>query len=165
MLSFEQKLAIAESFPELERRDVSLGRVNYHYEGSAFDKKTVVYHLHPNGNGFVYAGELRGYEPDAKGLVNIRDFNEEELRAIIAASIRSLTADGAAGDAGQEPQDRQERQEGEESWRNAKGQTLTLKLEDEDGMWYVFAGDNLDSAFETYEEAVEYLAEEGFSRP
>ena len=29
MLTFEEKLAIIESFPELERKDVSLGRVNF----------------------------------------------------------------------------------------------------------------------------------------
>ena len=88
MLSFEEKLAIADSFPELERKNVSMKRVNYHYEESMFDKKTVVYHLHPNGNGFVYA----------------------------------------------------------------------------DQMWYIFAGEDLDTVFESYEEAVEYLTEEGFAR-
>lgn len=39
MLTFQQKIHILESFPQLERRDVSLGRVNFHYEGSIYDKK------------------------------------------------------------------------------------------------------------------------------
>lgn len=39
MLTFEQKLEVFKSFPELEQRNVSLGRVNFHYEGSAYDKK------------------------------------------------------------------------------------------------------------------------------
>ena len=56
MLTFEQKIAILDSFPELERKDVSLGRVNYHFEGSAHEKKTVGYRFHPNGNGYVFAG-------------------------------------------------------------------------------------------------------------
>lgn len=91
MLTFEQKLAILDSYPQLERRNVSLGRVNYHFEESRHDKKTVASHLHPNGNGFVYAGLLRGYESDDKGLVNIRDYSEAELRELVDASITSLS--------------------------------------------------------------------------
>jgi len=157
MLSFEQKLAIADSFPELERREVSLGRVNYHYEQSAYDKKTVVYHLHPNGNGFVYAGNLKQYDTNDKGFVNIRDFTESELRAVIGDSIRSLTAT-ESDEYAEAGQGREER------WTNAKNQTLTLQFEEEDGLWYIYAGENLDTVWDTYEEAAEYLAEEGFSR-
>lgn len=91
MLTFEQKLAILDSYPQLERRNVSLGRVNYHFEESRHDKKTVASHFHPNGNGFVYAGLLRGYESDDKGLVNIRDYSEAELRELVDASITSLS--------------------------------------------------------------------------
>ncbi len=96
MLSFEEKLAIVESFPQLTRKNVSLGRVNFHYEESAADKKIVVYHLHPNGNGFVYAENINGYEPDEKGMVNIRDFSAKELRNIIEQSIQSLAPRTAA---------------------------------------------------------------------
>ncbi len=39
MLTFEEKLAIIESFQELKRHDVSLGRVNFHYEDSVMEKK------------------------------------------------------------------------------------------------------------------------------
>jgi len=152
MLSFEQKLAIADEFKALTRKDVSLGRVNYQYEDSAYDKKNVVYHLHRSGNGFVYAGRLEGYETDDKGFVNIADFSEERLRAVIAASIASLTGEGNA-----EPAD-------EEVWQNAKRQTLELKYDEEDRMWYVYAGLSLDGAFESYAEAAEYLKEEGFSK-
>lgn len=91
MLTFEQKIAIMESFPELTRSDVSLGRVNFSYEQSAYDKKNVAYHLHPNGNGFIYAGRLRGYSTDDKGFVNIRDYEADVLRALVAESILSLT--------------------------------------------------------------------------
>ncbi|TVY10771.1 hypothetical protein [Paenibacillus cremeus] len=158
MLTFEQKLAVIAKFPELERKDVSLGRVNFHYEQSAYDKKTVVYHLHPNGNGFVYAGHLQGYETDDKGLVNVRDYSADDLHKLVEASIRSLAPKTAAeqavsGDANEE-----------ERWMGPNGQTLLLIRED-DELWYVYAGLNLESAFETYEEAVEYLVEEGFSRP
>lgn len=154
MLSFEQKIAIAESFPELTRKDVSMGRVNYHFEQSAFEKKTVIYHLHPKGFGFVYAGRLEGYPTDDKGYVNVSDYNEAEFRAIVAASIRSLTGGPESGADGPEA---------EEQWRNDKRQTLTLRFDKEDGMWYIFAGLNLDAAFETYGEARDYLSDEGFS--
>jgi hypothetical protein len=83
MLTFEEKLSIIESFPELERKNVSMGRINFHYEASAYDKKNIVYHLHSNGNGFVYGAELNGYKKNDKGMVNIRDFSADELRTII----------------------------------------------------------------------------------
>ncbi|SFB62041.1 hypothetical protein SAMN05216312_1208 [Cohnella sp. OV330] len=154
MLSFEQKLAIADEFKELTRKDVSLGRVNYQFEGSAFDKKNVIYHLHRSGNGFVYAGRLDGYDTDDKGFANIAEFSEEQLRTIVAASIDSLR--GEAG-AASEPAL-------EEIWRNEKRQTLELKYDDEDAMWYVYAGLNLDGAFDSYDEAAAYLKEEGFAK-
>lgn len=46
-------------------------------------------------------------------------------------------------------------------WANAKGEKLTLKYEDD--LWYIYSGLSLEMAFETREEAGEYLAEEGFS--
>ncbi|WP_405081979.1 hypothetical protein ACI48J_05005 [Paenibacillus chitinolyticus] len=163
MLTFEQKIAIMESFPELQRKNVSLGRVNFHYEDSAYDKKTVGYHFHPNGNGYIYAGQIKDAETDDKGLVNIRDYTEEQLRNLAGAAIRSLTAgaETSVTESGNIPaisaQD-----EGEQTWADADGHVLTVKPEDD--MWFIHAGLNLDSVFETYEEAVEYLEEEGFSR-
>ncbi|WP_449622103.1 hypothetical protein [Robertmurraya sp. Marseille-Q9965] len=154
MLSFEEKLQIIESFPQLTRRDVSLGRVNFHYEESAFDKKTVVYHLHKNGNGFVYAEYVDGYEPDQKGMVNIRDFSAKELRKIIEQSIESLAPRSNIETAivGES--------EEEEYWINEDNFTLILIYEDE--MWNVYAGLNLDGTFPSYNEAAQYLKEEGF---
>ncbi len=159
MLTFEQKLAVIESFPELERKDVSLGRVNFQYEDSGFDRKNVVYHLHKNGNGFVYAGHLRGYSTDEKGLVNIRDLSEEELRSLLAASIRSLAPDAAQAS---QKSSTASASSSEELWIGPDNHTLRLFYEDE--LWYVYDRQNLESAFETYEEAEEYLQEEGFSR-
>ncbi|MED3651654.1 hypothetical protein [Heyndrickxia sporothermodurans] len=155
MLTFEEKLAIIESFPELQRKDISLGRINFHYEESASDKKNVVYHLHPNGNGFVYAELLNGYEVNDKGMTNIRDFTEEELRTIIQKSILSLAPkttveSSIVGD------------QFEEKWINQDN--FTLVLVNEDDMWNVYAGLNLDGTFNSYAEATEYLDEEGFSR-
>lgn len=155
MLTFEEKLKIVESFPELTRQDVSLGRVNFQYKDSVLDKKNVVYQLHPNGNGYVYAAHLRFYDADEKGYVNIRDFTEDQLRTIIDRSIHFMTekpkaemeADGLVT----------------EVWKNRQGHTLTLIEEDEE-TWNVYAGDNLDGMFGTYKEATTYLLEEGFRR-
>ncbi|QJD85390.1 hypothetical protein [Cohnella herbarum] len=150
MLSFQEKLAIMQSFPQLERRDVSLGRVNFHYERSVIEKKNVGFHFHPNGNGYIFAGEIDGVETDEKGFVNIREYTEEQLRALVEESIQSLTGD----DSWEEGQ--------EEKWFDSDRNLLVLKFEDD--MWHIFSGLNLEMAFETYEEAREYLREEGFNR-
>ncbi|WEG11134.1 hypothetical protein PU629_13240 [Pullulanibacillus sp. KACC 23026] len=153
MLSFQEKLKIIESFPELTRNDVSLGRVNFQYEASVLDKKNIVYHLHPNGNGFVYAAHLRFYDADENGYVNIRDFTEQQLRTIIEKSIHFST---------EKPKD-DTKEPGlvNEAWKDREGHTLTLVEEGED-TWNVYAGENLEGMFGTYEEAADYLLEEGF---
>ncbi|NQX58461.1 hypothetical protein [Paenibacillus qinlingensis] len=158
MLSLDEKLAIAASFPELARKDVSLGRINFHYLESDYEKTTVLYHLHPNGNGFVYAEYIPGCTVDAKGLINIRDYSEDELREIIAKSIQSLTRSGSPKiskvEEVQNPQ--------EEIWVDEDGNTLSVTFVED--LWYIYAGENLDCAFETYEEVQEYLEEEGFDK-
>jgi hypothetical protein len=145
MLTFEEKLAVIGSFTALQRKDVSMGRVNFHYEASILDKKIVVYHLHPNGNGFVYAEHVPNTTTDDKGFVNIREYSTDELRSIIEAAISSISASLS-----------------EEIWTDADGQILKLVVEDD--LWNVYTGSNLEMAFETYTEAKQYLMEEGFSR-
>ncbi|HDX9580127.1 hypothetical protein M3215_21730 [Bacillus cytotoxicus] len=156
MLTFEEKLTIIESFSELERKNVSLGRINFHYEESRLDKKNVVYHLHPNGNGFVYAGHLKGYKTNDKGMVNIRDISAEELRSLLEKAITALS---------QEPVEEVVIAENfqEEEWVNEDKHILTLIKEDDD-MWNVYAGIQLDGTFNSYKEAAQYLDEEGFQR-
>ncbi|MED1201660.1 hypothetical protein [Heyndrickxia acidicola] len=156
MLTFEQKMAIIESFHELEKKNVSLGRINYHYEDSVSDKKNVIYHLHPNGNGFVYAEKIDeyGYRTDGKGMINIREFSEQELRNMISKSIASLK-ENAKEEAAIIDGNVEER------WMNEDGHTLILL--EEDDMWNVYAGLNLDGTFPSYNEAKQYLMEEGFS--
>ncbi|MDG4657608.1 hypothetical protein P6P90_14355 [Ectobacillus antri] len=152
MLTFEEKLAIVSSFSELERKNVSLGRVNFHFEGSVKEKKVVVYHLHPNGNGFVYGEYLNGYEMNDKGMVNIRDFSADALRTIIEQSILSLS---------EKEVEVSDKPAFEEEWINEEGHTLMLV--EEDDLWNVYAGLNLDGTFNSYREAAQYLDEEGFS--
>lgn len=150
MLTFEQKQAIIESFPELAKKDVSLKRVNYHFEGSLYDKKTVIYHLHPNGNGFVFVGELKKYNADSKGMANIREATEDELREMIADSIAILS----------EEEEFAEEVEEAQIWKNHEAREL--KLVHEDTLWNVYHGINLEESFGSFDEAEEYLLSEGF---
>ncbi|MGX6444159.1 hypothetical protein ACWM35_13160 [Neobacillus sp. K501] len=157
MLTFNEKLAIIEKFTELERKNVSLGRLNFQLPHSISDKKNIIYHLHPNGNGFVYAGYLENYDTDEKGMVNIRDFSAEELKKLIEESIQSLSpieksaAELAIIDNQQE-----------ERWVNEDKDHLILINEND--TWNIYFGLNLDATFDTYEEAEEFLKEEGFHR-
>lgn len=157
MLTFEEKLAIIESFPELERVDVSLGRVNFQFNESVYEKKNVVYHLHPNGNGFVYAGRLSGYKTDGKGMVNIRDFSADELKKVLRESILSLSAEEIPVEEAAIIGDNQE-----ERWVNEENEVLLLINEDD--IWNIYFGLNLEETFDTYEEAEVFLVEEGFRR-
>ena len=117
MLTFEEKESIIQEFSELVRKEVSMKRVNYHYEKSLYEKTTVVYHLHPNGNGFVYVGDLPQYEEaDDKGLLNIREASADELRAIIKDSIAYLSTEE------EELQD----EEIEEVWKNKEDSTANI---------------------------------------
>jgi hypothetical protein len=157
MLTFEEKLAILDSYPQLQRKDVSLKRVNYHFEDSAYDKKIVAYHLHPNGNGYIYAGHLAGFSTDDKGFVNIREYSAEELRVLIEQSIRSLAGTGIEQTAPVIHEGKQQ-----ERWIGPDDHILTVTYADE--LWYVYLGVILESAFETYEELELYMEEEAFTR-
>ncbi|AYB38037.1 MULTISPECIES: hypothetical protein [Brevibacillus] len=157
MLTFEQKKAIIESFPELTKKEVSLGRLNYHFEGSLRDKKIVVNHLHPNGNGFVYAGHLPKKKTGPKGMVNIRDYSEEQLRSLVADSIAHLSTEYVANEDALDSADPIE-----EIWVNQKGDTLRLLQEDE--LFNVYTGNNLEDSYNSYKGAVTYLHSENFKR-
>lgn len=150
MLTFEQKQQIIETFPELTRKEVSMKRLNYHYEDSLYDKTVVVQHLHPNGNGFVYVEGVPGYETDDRGLVNIREATEEELKATIRDAIRALSTEEAEA----------EEEQIEEVWVNGQGQKLTLL--EEEGFFNIYHGYNLEESFGDYQEAADYLKEENF---
>lgn len=150
MLTFEEKTAIIESFPELTKKDVSLKRVNYHFEESLYDKKTVIYHLHPNGNGFVFVGDLKKYNADNKGLLNIREVSEADLREMIKDSIGILSEEEVFEEEAVE----------EQVWNNREGQEL--KLIHEDTLWNIYHGTNLEESYESYDVAEEYLLSEGF---
>lgn len=151
MLTFEQKQAIIETFPELSKKAISLKRLNYHFEDSQYDKTIVVQQLHPNGNGYVFVGDGGPYESDERGLVNIREASEDEIKEMIRYSIALLsTKEEQAEDAT------------EQNWSNKEGGEL--KLVNEDDLWNVYHGLNLEDSFESQEAAILYLKEEGFKR-
>jgi hypothetical protein len=162
MLTFEEKLAVITAFRDLQRKDVSMGRVNFHYEASIVDKKIVVYHLHPNGNGFVYAEHVPHTATDDKGFVNIRDYSADELHSLIEASLASISGEGGSSGSTDKPAKESPANLAEEIWTDEDGQIL--KLVEEDDLWNVYTGTNLEMAFETNTEARQYLKEEGFSR-
>ena len=149
MLTFEQKQAIIETFPELTKKEISLKRINYHFEESTYDKTVVVQNLHPNGNAFVYVADTPGYETDDRGLVNVREATEEELRKAITDSIKLLSEEDP------------EELSVEQKWASDEGIELTL-VEEED-IWNVYHGLNLEESFSDYAEAVKYLKEEQFT--
>jgi DNA-binding transcriptional ArsR family regulator len=151
MLTYEEKELIIQEFPQLTRKEVSLNRINYHYEESLYDKTTVVYHLHPNGNGFLYVGDLPQYkEVEEKGLVNIREVSGDELRQMIKDSIAYLAT----------AEEELVEDEIEEEWRNKEESKLTLLQEDT--LWNIYHGYNLEESFGSYDEAKAYLVAEGF---
>ena len=150
MLTFEQNQEIIESFPQLTKKEISLKRVNYHFEGSLYEKSIVVEKLHPNGNGFVFVGDLLKYEKEAgdNGLVNIRDYSEEALREIVRDAINYLS------------EEEEEILPIVETWTSREG--TKLELEFNDRSWNIFHQGNLEESFGTREDAVAYLREEGF---
>ena len=150
MLTFEQKQEIIESFPQLTKKEISLKRVNYHFEGSLYEKTIVVEKLHPNGNGFVFVGDLLKYEKEAgdNGLVNIRDYDEEALREIVRDAINYLS------------EEEEEILPIVETWTSREG--TKLELEFNDRSWNIYHQGNLEESFGTREDAIAYLREEGF---
>lgn len=149
MLTFEQKQAIIETFPQLTKKEISLKRVNYHFDGSLYEKSIVVEKLHPNGNGFVFVGDLLKYEKEAgkNGLVNIRDYNEDELRTIVQAAIDYLA------------EEEEEEVPIIENWVSREGAKLELIFDNP--FWHLYHQGNLEDTFGTRDSAVEYLREEG----
>ncbi|BDH63461.1 hypothetical protein MTP04_35910 [Lysinibacillus sp. PLM2] len=150
MLSFEEKKNVIESFSELSKKEISLNRLNYHFDKSLYEKTIVVEKLHPNGNGFVFVGDLEKYENESneKGLVNIRDYDETRLREIIQDAIFYLSSDHDKPIV--------------EEWISKNGTILTLAHEKRN--WNIYYHENLEESFGTKEAAITYLHEEGFRK-
>ncbi|EUJ50907.1 hypothetical protein [Listeria fleischmannii] len=149
MLSFEEKKQIIARFTALEEKEVSLGRVNYHYPESKREKSILIKHLHPNGNGYVYAPYLDSDTLDKQGYFNIYNAKEFELVELIEAAISYMDSDGDIFEEGQKF-----------TYQSDSGETLELIYENK--MWIVYAAGNVEAVFKTLEAAESYLADEGF---
>ncbi|EUJ29175.1 hypothetical protein MFLO_11330 [Listeria floridensis FSL S10-1187] len=146
----KKKKEIIDRFTELTAKPISLNRVNYHYPESQREKTILVKHLHPNGNGFIYAPYLEGEtELDKEGYVNIYEASEEELTELIQKAIDFMNTD-EAGFA-----------EGEARFYQDQDKNI-LKLVYENKVWIVYDFDNVEAVFKSLEQAESYLSDEGF---
>lgn len=150
MLTFEEKKAIFDSYPELTVNEVSLNRLNYHFEASAVPKTTVVKYLHPKShNAFVFAGYLpKEYTKD--GYLSVLDEDSEMIHQLVDQAIDFLkkTADGY-----------------EEGYRETfhDDHEDVLVLEYNNPMWTVIMSSGaVEAVFKTKEAAESYLNDEGF---
>lgn len=75
MLTFEEKLTIIETFPQLVRKEVSLNRVNFHFPESQFEKKSSSITCIQTGTGLftqqVYP-DMKKTGKDSSTSVNFR---------------------------------------------------------------------------------------------
>ncbi len=93
MLSFEQKQAIFDSFNCLERKEFKDGRVGYNFKDSRLRKKQIACQLAYTGNGYVYVQYIEEYrkKADARGYLNIKHLNANELKILIEKVIESFS--------------------------------------------------------------------------
>lgn len=96
MLSINQKVSIFDSFTELTKK---IGkdnvRFNYSFEQTKKQQKNVICQFNiKTGNGYVcgkYLDSKSQYNLDPRGWINIKNFNEKELKILIKESISSLS--------------------------------------------------------------------------
>lgn len=150
MLSYDEKKAIFDSYPELSSQSVSMGRINYHYAASAVPKTLLVKHLHPkSGNAFVFAGYLPA-EETKDGYVSVIELSEKEIRSFVdeAITFLNLTKDGYP--------------EGfEEKWLDDHQDELILRYTNEAWLIIMQSG-GVEAVFKTKEQGEAYLMDEGF---
>jgi hypothetical protein len=93
-LSFEEALNLFRSFAELKEKKVKPDKISFIFifEGSRIKRKTVISELRYTGNGYIYAGYLPEYKEkiDKNGILNIKQFDKEELRTLVEKVIQSF---------------------------------------------------------------------------
>lgn len=150
MLTFEEKKAIFDSYPELTATPVSMNRVNYHYEESAVAKTMVVRFLHPNGNALIYAGYLPKEETAKEGYISVLEASEEEIRELVDKALEYLNKKENGFEVGYQ-----------ELWTDEYGETLILQYDHP--MWAVLVENGqIEGVFKSKEAAEGYLMDEGF---
>lgn len=150
MLTFEEKRAIFDSYPELTATPVSMNRVNYHYEESAVAKTMVVRFLHPNGNALIYAGYLPKEETAKEGYISVLEASEEEIRDLVDKALEYLNKKENGYEVGYQ-----------ELWTDQYGEKLCLQYDHP--MWAVLVENGqIEGVFKSKEAAEGYLMDEGF---
>lgn len=96
VLTVSQKLDIFSSFNELKKKvGKDSVRVNYSFPHSKKRQKNVICQFNLNtGNGYVcgkYLPSGHRYKLDPRGWINIKKFDEVDLRKVIQESIDSLS--------------------------------------------------------------------------
>jgi len=92
LLTFDEKRKIFRSFTVLSESTMSYGRLNYILEGSKRRKKIIAREISHTGNGYIYGGYLEEYKEltDSRGWINIKSYNEKDLRELITKVIESF---------------------------------------------------------------------------
>ncbi|MCL6599818.1 MAG: hypothetical protein K6T81_13945 [Alicyclobacillus macrosporangiidus] len=94
MLSFEDKRAILRSFPELKEVPISNDRYNYELQNLTLRRRIVAREFSSTGNGYVWGAPESPYPPDVRGWINVKNFDQTELRQAVRYAINALrTAD------------------------------------------------------------------------
>ncbi|MFD1676734.1 hypothetical protein [Alicyclobacillus fodiniaquatilis] len=92
MMTFSQKIEFLQSFPELNKKELPDGRVNFYYANSRKQGKVIVRELYPpTGNGYLCGRYMSDFKVDARGWINIRDVGKEQLRTMVLAAISSMS--------------------------------------------------------------------------
>ena len=93
MLSYQDKIRILESIPELSRKNISNARVNFVFYDARGKRRAVASEIYLTGNGYLCVRFLEEYLHlrDTSGFINIDQHveGEGELRALVAEIIQA----------------------------------------------------------------------------
>jgi len=96
MLSFDEKKEIFRSF-DLVEKEMSNGKLSYHYPKSKQRGQVLATQLHTTGNGYVigkYMSEeiviANDFQVDSRGWISIKEFSKEELKNLISHAMDSM---------------------------------------------------------------------------
>ncbi|KAF0194034.1 MAG: hypothetical protein FD169_2080 [Bacillota bacterium] len=93
MISYQDKIRILASIPELSRTNRSYDRVNFVFPGARTRRKVVAREIALTGNGYLFVGFLEEFRHlrDARGFINIDRHvqGESELRLLLDRVIES----------------------------------------------------------------------------
>lgn len=91
-LSYDEALSLFRSFAELKEKKVKPDKTTFVFEGSRTKRKAVISELRDTGNGYIYTGYLPEFNDrvDKNGMMNIKEFDRDELRQLVQKVINSF---------------------------------------------------------------------------